>query len=298
MSEPLPTYGGQAVLEGVMIRGQRHVSVAVRSPSEKILVKTTPVGRLFTGKIRSIPLVRGVVALIETLYIGMSALSYSAGVAAEEEDQELNKWSMLTMISFSLLIAIALFFLLPLFASKPFEGLTGSHLIPNLAEGGIRLLVFLVYVIGIGFMTDIRRVYMYHGAEHMTVHAVENGDPLNIDHIRKYPTAHPRCGTAFLLTVMIVAIIVFSLVPREPMWWLILSRIILIPVIASFSYEVIRFNGRHSGNLFGQWVTAPSLWLQGLTTKQPDDDQIEVAVCAMNAAIESDQDTKTVTCSS
>ncbi len=205
---------------------------------------------------------------------------------------------MLTMISFSLLIAIALFFLLPLFASKPFEGLTGSHLIPNLAEGGIRLLVFLVYVIGIGFMTDIRRVYMYHGAEHMTVHAVENGDPLNIDRIRKYPTAHPRCGTAFLLTVMIVAIIVFSLVPREPMWWLILSRIILIPVIASFSYEVIRFNGRHSGNLFVQWLTAPSLWLQGLTTKQPDDDQIEVAVCAMNAAIESDQDTKTVTCSS
>ena len=125
-------------------------------------------------------------ALIETLYIGMSALSYSAGVAAEEEDQELNKWSMLTMISFSLLIAIALFFLLPLFASKPFEGLTGSHLIPNLAEGGIRLLVFLVYVIGIGFMTDIRRVYMYHGAEHMTVHAVENGDPLNIDHTVSY----------------------------------------------------------------------------------------------------------------
>ena len=297
MSDSLPTYGGQAVLEGVMIRGQRHVSVAVRSPSDEILIKTTPVGRLFTGKLRTIPLVRGVVALVETLYIGMSALSYSAGVAAEEEDQEVSKWSMLTMISFSMLIAIALFFLLPLFASKPFEGLTGSHLIPNLAEGGIRLLVFLVYVIGIGFMTDIRRVYMYHGAEHMTVHAVENGDPLNIDCIRKYPTAHPRCGTAFLLTVMIVAIIVFSLVPREPMWWLIISRIILIPVIASFSYEVIRFNGRHSSNLFVQWLTAPSLWLQGLTTKQPEDDQIEVAVSAMTAAIESDRGDKTVTCS-
>ena len=139
-------------------------------------------------------------------------------------------------------------------------------------------------------MTDIRRVYMYHGAEHMTVHAMENGDPLDIESIRKYPTAHPRCGTAFLLTVMIVAIFVFSLVPREPLWWLILSRIILIPVIASLSYEVIRFNGRHSSNLFVQWLTAPSLWLQGLTTKQPKDDQIQVAVSAMNAAIASDQD--------
>ena len=290
MSEPRPTYGGQAVLEGVMIRGQHYVSVAVRAPSDEILIKSTPIGGLFTGKLRTLPLIRGFVALIETLYIGMSALSYSAGVAAEQDDQELNRWSMLAMISFSVLIAIVLFFLLPLFASKPFEGITESSLIPNFAEGAIRLLVFLAYVIGIGFMTDIRRVYMYHGAEHMTVHAMENGDPLDIENIRKYPTAHPRCGTAFLLTVMIVAIFVFSLVPREPLWWLILSRIILIPVIASLSYEVIRFNGRHSSNLFVQWLTAPSLWLQGLTTKQPKDDQIQVAVSAMNAAIASDQD--------
>ncbi len=276
-----------------MIRGQRNVSVAVRAPSDEILVKTTAIDGLFTGKLRTLPIIRGVLALIETLYIGMSALSYSAGVAAEQDDQELSKWSMLAMISFSMLIAIALFFLLPLFASKPVEGLTESSLIPNFAEGIIRLLVFLAYVVVIGFMADIRRVYMYHGAEHMTVHAMENGDPLNIDSIRKYPTAHPRCGTAFLLTVMIVAIVVFSLVPREPLWWLILSRIILIPVIASFSYEIIRFNGRHSGNLFVQWLTAPSLWLQGLTTKQPEDDQIQVAVSAMNAAIASDQDNET-----
>ena len=293
MSKPRPTYGGQAVLEGVMIRGQRNVSVAVRAPSDEILVKTTAIDGLFTGKLRTLPIIRGVLALIETLYIGMSALSYSAGVAAEQDDQELSKWSMLAMISFSMLIAIALFFLLPLFASKPFEGMTESSLIHNFAEGIIRLLVFLAYVVVIGFMADIRRVYMYHGAEHMTVHAMENGDPLDIDSIRKYPTAHPRCGTAFLLTVMIVAIVVFSLVPREPLWWLILSRIILIPVIASFSYEIIRFNGRHSGNLFVQWLTAPSLWLQGLTTKQPEDDQIQVAVSAMNAAIASDQDNET-----
>ena len=293
MSKPRPRYCGQAVLEGVMIRGQRNVSVAVRAPSDEILVKTTAIDGLFTGKLRTLPIIRGVLALIETLYIGMSALSYSAGVAAEQDDQELSKWSMLAMISFSMLIAIALFFLLPLFASKPFEGLTESSLIPNFAEGIIRLLVFLAYVVVIGFMADIRRVYMYHGAEHMTVDAMENGDPLDIDSIRKYPTAHPRCGTAFLLTVMIVAIVVFSLVPREPLWWLILSRLILIPVIASFSYEIIRFNGRHSGNLFVQWLTAPSLWLQGLTTKQPEDDQIQVAVSAMNAAIASDQDNET-----
>ena len=182
MSKPRPTYGGQAVLEGVMIRGQRNVSVAVRAPSDEILVKTTAIDGLFTGKLRTLPIIRGVLALIETLYIGMSALSYSAGVAAEQDDQELSKWSMLAMISFSMLIAIALFFLLPLFASKPFEGLTESSLIPNFAEGIIRLLVFLAYVVVIGFMADIRRVYMYHGAEHMTVHA------LSLIHILTLPT--------------------------------------------------------------------------------------------------------------
>ena len=137
-------------------------------------------------------------------------------------------------------------------------------------------------------MSDIRRVYMYHGAEHMTVHAREMGDPLIPSAIRKYPTAHPRCGTAFLLTVMLVAILIFSLIPRDPLWWLITSRIIFLPVIASVSYEIIRASGQYTNNIAVRLITSPSLWLQKLTTKQPDDSQIEVAISAMTGAIEAD----------
>ena len=168
--------------------------------------------------------------------------------------------------------------------------MTNSALISNIAEGVIRLLVFIIYIIAIGFMKDIQRVYMYHGAEHMTVHAQENGNPLNIENISKYPTAHPRCGTAFLLNVMLIAIIVFSLIPREPFSWLILSRIILIPLIASISYESIRISSMYSDNKLVKGIMAPSLWLQKLTTKQPDNKQIEVAIAAMEASIKYDNE--------
>ena len=220
----------------------------------------------------------------------MDSLSYSASVSDGESDEEISKLSIASMIGFSVLIAIALFFLLPLIASKPFEGLFGSDIISNVVEGVLRLVIFVMYIFGIGLMSDIRRVYMYHGAEHMTVHAMEKGDPLVVAEIRKYPTAHPRCGTAFLLTVMIIAIIVFTLVPRDPFWMVIISRIVLIPVIASLSYEVIRLSGKYSQNFMVSLIMAPSLWLQKLTTRQPDDAQIEVAISAMTAAVEADKD--------
>lgn len=290
MNQSQPTYGGQAVIEGVMIRGQRTVAVAIRAPSGNIKTRTKPINKLFSGHFRQIPLLRGTLALAETLYIGMDSLSYSASVANEDEDVELTKWSIALMMLFSVSIAIGLFFILPLLASKPFEGIFGSNLVSNIAEGLIRLAIFLAYIVVIGFMSDIRRVYMYHGAEHMTVHAREKGDLLTISNIRKYPTAHPRCGTAFLLTVMLVAIIFFSLIPRDPFWWLIVSRIAFIPVIASISYEAIRVSSNHSNNLFVRAVMTPSLWLQNLTTKQPEDNQIEVAITAMNSAIKADNE--------
>ena len=190
------------------------------------------------------------------------------------------------MILISLSIAIGLFFILPLVVSKPFEGLLGSDVVSNVAEGIIRLAVFLIYVTVISLMPDIRRVYMYHGAEHMAVHAQEKGDPLTIQEIRKYPTAHPRCGTAFLLTIMVIAIIVFTLIPREPLWLVVGSRIVLIPLIASLSYEFIRFNSKYETNKFVSKMSVPSLLLQSLTTKIPDDDQIEVAINAMESAID------------
>jgi len=289
MSKSQTTYGGQAVLEGVMIRGERNVTVSVRTPSGQIRTRNKPINNAFTGRFRRMPLIRGVLALSETLYLGMDSLAYSASIATEEEEeQELSKWSIGSMITFSVAIAIGLFFLLPVIASKPFEAVGESHLISNVAEGLIRLTIFFIYIVSIGFMSDIRRVYMYHGAEHMTVHAREMGDPLIPSAIRKYPTAHPRCGTAFLLTVMLVAILIFSLIPRDPLWWLITSRIIFLPLIASFSYEIIRASGQYADNIAVRLITLPSIWLQALTTKQPDDSQIEVAIAAMTGAIEAD----------
>ena len=285
-----PRYGGQAVIEGIMIRGQNNVAIAVRAPSGNIVTRVKKINTLFTGKLRSIPIIRGVIALAETLSLGMEALNYSSQVANDEEDTPPGKFSSAIMILISLSIAIGLFFILPLVVSKPFEGLLGSDVVSNVAEGIIRLAVFLIYVTVISLMPDIRRVYMYHGAEHMAVHAQEKGDPLTIQEIRKYPTAHPRCGTAFLLTIMVIAIIVFTLIPREPLWLVVGSRIVLIPLIASLSYEFIRFNSKYETNKFVSKMSVPSLLLQSLTTKIPDDDQIEVAINAMESAIDADRD--------
>ena len=287
-SQNKPTYGGQAVLEGVMIRGQRFACIAVRRPDGSIALKADPLSQLFTGPLRQLPVVRGVLVLAETLVLGMRALTWSANVAIEEEGEELGAGGVALTMAVALLFAIGLFFLVPLAASRPFEGLAGSDVISNVLEGVIRLAVFLAYIYAIGRMEQIRRVFMYHGAEHMTVHAQEDGVPLDAAAVRQYPTAHPRCGTAFLLVVMVVAIAVFAFTGREPLWWLVSSRIVLVPVIAAIGYEVIRFSGAHAGNPLVKLITAPSLALQSLTTRQPDDDQIEVAVAAMSHALAAD----------
>ena len=288
------TYGGQAVLEGVMIRGQRFACVAVRRPDGTIALKSDQLGALFTGRLRRVPVVRGVIVLAETLVLGMRALTWSANVGIEEEGSEIGAGGIAVTMTLALLFAIGLFFMLPLFASRPFEGLAGSDVLSNVIEGVIRLGVFLAYIYLIGRMDQIRRVFMYHGAEHMTVHAQENGVPLEVESIRKYPTAHPRCGTAFLLVVMVVAIGVFALIPRDPLWWLVVSRIVFIPMIAALSYEVVRFSGFHGDNPLVRLITVPTLALQKLTTRKPDDDQIEVAVAAMNQALEADKASEAV----
>ncbi|MAX03846.1 MAG: hypothetical protein CL883_00765 [Dehalococcoidia bacterium] len=281
-------YGGQAVIEGVMIRGMHIVSVAVRNPKGTISTHTVPINSWFNSFIRKIPFVRGILVMAETLAIGMRALTYSANVAAGE-DEEFGKGSIAVMMILSLAFAIGFFFLLPVFASKGFESLVDSNLLANIVEGLIRLILFLLYVIVIGRTEDIRRVFMYHGAEHMAVHAYENGEKLTTESVSKYPTAHPRCGTAFLLVVMLVAIIVFAFIPRDPLWWLITSRIILIPAIAAASYEAIRLSGIYSTNPLLKLISVPGLVLQRLTTREPDPDQIEVAIVAMQEAISHDE---------
>lgn len=282
-----------------MIRGQRHVAVAVRRPNGGIAVQTRPLSSWLTGRLRRLPLARGVIILVETMTLGMRALSYSANVGMESADapdedvgedvkDEIGAGAIAGMMLMSLVFAIGLFFLIPLFASRPLEGIFGNDLLSNVSEGLIRLAIFLAYIWVIGKMKEIRRVFMYHGAEHMTVHAQERRQPLDVESVRRYSPAHPRCGTAFLLTVMVVAIAVFAFVPREPFWWLITSRVILIPAIAAASYEIIRLSGRYANNPLVGLITRPSLILQKLTTRPPEDDQIEVAIAAMKRAIEAD----------
>ncbi len=282
-------YGGQAVIEGVMIRGKHYSSIAVRKPDGEIVLKTDPLTPFFTGRLRQIPLIRGVLVLAETLVLGMRALSYSANVPLQEEGQELSKWSLALMMATSLVFAIGIFLVGPLLAARSLDSVISSSIVSNFVEGAIRLGIFVGYIYLIGRLPDIRRVFAYHGAEHMTIHAREMGDALEVEAIREYSTAHPRCGTAFLLVVMVVAILVFAFLGRPPIEWRILSRILLLPVIAAVSYEIIRFNGTHFQNPLVKLITAPSLALQRLTTRQPDDSQIEVAIAAVKEAVAADE---------
>ena len=285
-----PSYGGQAVIEGVLIRGQSCSTVAVRRPDGTIALRADPIGTLFTGRLRKMPLVRGVLALVESLTLGMRALIYSANVGMELEGEEIGKGTVSGILAFSLLFSLGLFFLLPVVTSELLgKALGASDIVSNLAEGIIRLAIFLGYIVLIGRMEQIRRVFMYHGAEHMTVHAQEYLQPLDVASVRNYPTAHPRCGTAFLLFVVVLAIFVFTLVGRDPLWWLLTSRIVLVPVIAGLAYEAIRFSWSHGDNPIVRLIAAPSLALQALTTRQPDDDQIEIAIAAMKHALEGDE---------
>lgn len=291
INTPHRMYGGQAIIEGVMIRGMRGCAVAVRRADGSIHKETLPLLGWANGRMRRVPFVRGILVLAETLVIGMRAYTVGANQqikdAGEDEDAEIGAVGMGLMTAIALVLGIGIFFLIPLFLSRPFEEQSDFH--ANVVEGVARLVIFLVYIWAIGLMKDIKRMYGYHGAEHMTIHAYERGLPLIHSEIRKFSPAHPRCGTSFLLTVVVVSIILFMFIPRETLWMLVGSRIVLIPVIAALSYEFIRFTGTHSGNVFADLVGLPNLWLQKLTTAQPDDEMIDVAVSAMQAAIELDE---------
>ena len=284
-------YGGQAVIEGVMIRGRDHYSLAVRKLNGDITTVSSRLSTLYTGRLRSIPLIRGVIVLLETLVIGIQALSRSANIALEEEGQELSGWSMAFMLAISLTLGVGLFFIAPLFAIRSLDSFITSDELSNLMEGILRLAVFLAYILLIGRLPDIKRVFAYHGAEHMTVHAHEHNLPLDVEHVRMFPTAHNRCGTAFLLVVMVVAIAVFTFVGRPSLPVSVASRIVLVPVIAAISYEIIRLSGAHAANPLVKFIVYPSLALQSLTTRKPDDAQIEVAIHAMEHAIAIDEGT-------
>ena len=293
-------YGGQALIEGVLIRGQRNVRMAVRRPDGGIWTGPLPLSPLLSGTLRRVPLVRGVLVLAEALLMGMRGLNRSAEIAMADPDAppvpdgeapqvgRAERVSMAITMAIALVIGIGVFFLLPLFGARSLDNWVESSVVSNLVEGVIRLGLLVGYIWLIGNLRDVKRVFAYHGAEHMTIHAYEHGRPLEPEEIERFPTAHPRCGTAFLLTVVLVSVVVFTLVGRPALVWAVASRIALLPVIAAVSYEFLRFSGAHSDRAWAQVMAFPGLLLQRLTTRQPDRSQIEVAVAAMSSTLAAD----------
>ena len=288
------SYGGQAVLEGVMMRSASNWAVAVRTPegdiAEVVQEITSPMSR---RKLWRLPIVRGVIALGESLAIGFRALAISANVATQETDEDGEIKTVITRGQIIFSFAIAIVFALMLFKIGP-ALLTSWLPIDNdglfvVTEGVIRVAVFIGYILVISLLPDLRRVFQYHGAEHKTIHALEKGEELTVENVQRHSLIHPRCGTAFLLYVMVIAIFVFAFVGQPVWYWLIASRILLLPLIAGLAYEVIRFAGKHSDNRFLMGMLAPGMWLQRLTTRQPDDEQVEVSIRALQRVLEREQ---------
>jgi uncharacterized protein YqhQ len=290
--------GGQAVLEGVMMRSPHAWAIACRKPSGEVSTHSEPLERLSEKrKWMAWPVIRGVVTLGHAMTLGFRALKFSANVAldelqpepaAEKKKLEISGWMAAVNIVISVGFFIFMYKFLPLLAAtelKRVNPVFGEQIIFNLVDGAIRIALFLLFIWGVSLMRDIHRVYEYHGAEHKTVYAFENGDPLDTAAVQKYSTYHPRCGTSFLMTVMIISIVVYTLVPATTFWARFGARIALLPVIAGVSYEIIRFAAKHRGSLFAL-MTAPGLWLQRITTQPPSDDQAECAIIALDRAME------------
>jgi len=280
-------YGGQAVIEGVMMRGQKTLATAVRHPSGELTVATQPLATIYTGRLRKAPLIRGIIILVETMVLGIKMLLYSANISLEEEEEELSGGFLWAMIAVALALGIGLFFIAPLFLTRLIN--INSPILFNLIDGLIRLTFFIIYLKLVALVPDIKKVFAYHGAEHKAVNAYEDGTPLEVETARKHSTAHVRCGTSFLFAVLIIAIIVFALVGLPSLWLMVLSRILLIPVIAALGYEITYFGARHVKNSLVRVILAPGLALQKLTTREPDDSQLEVALAALKKVIEVDQ---------
>jgi uncharacterized protein YqhQ len=290
--------GGQAVLEGVMMRSPHAWAIACRKPSGEVSTHSEPLERLSEKrKWMAWPVIRGVVTLGHAMTLGFRALKFSANVALDElqpepapdkKKLEISGWMAAVNIVISLGFFIFMYKFVPLLAAtelKRVNPLFGEQIIFNLVDGVIRIGLFLLFIWGVSLWSDIHRVYEYHGAEHKTVYAFENGDSLNTAAVQKYSTYHPRCGTSFLMTVMIISIVVYTLVPVTTFWARFGARIVLLPVIAGLSYEIIRFAAKDRGSLFAL-MTAPGLWLQRITTQPPSDDQAECAIVALDRAME------------
>lgn len=281
--------GGQAVIEGVMMRSGGNWTVAVRDLGGDIHIKRERLGKV--PRFLKLPVVRGVVALFQALALGIKAIEFSANKAyGEEAEKPIDKIAMASTIVFALILGVCLFILLPLYATKllggSFEHISGNSLLFNFTDGLIRVAIFLLYILAIGLWKEMARIFMYHGAEHKVIHAYENGRELTVENAREFSTLHPRCGTSFLMIVMVVSILVFSFIPQT--WhfaFKFLSRIVLIPLIAGSSFELLKLSAKFKENSLINLLIQPGLFLQRLTTREPDDRQIEVAIRALKEVL-------------
>ena len=289
--------GGQAVLEGVMMRNRDRYAVAVRKPDGEISVNNWNTGSVRDRHILlRLPVVRGVVAFIESLILGIKTLTYSSSFIEEDEEQsekvEVAEVSTrkemlenILIVALSILLAVGFFMILPFAMSKLFQSRVHSQMILTVIEAVLKILLFLGYVVAISFLSDIKRTLMYHGAEHKTINCVENGLDLTVENVKKQSRFHRRCGTSFLLVVMLVSIIFFFFIQIDNLWLQMLYRVLLIPVVAGVSFELIQFVG-NSDNKLVLWISKPGLWLQRLTTREPDDGMIEVAIASVEAVFD------------
>ena len=285
----LPSYGGQALMEGVMMRGKNHAAMAVRAPDSEIVTYQEALPELYRSKWTTIPFVRGIFNLWDAMRLGMRFLTKSANIASGEEQQIEGKELTFTVL-FSILIAVALFFLLPAFLASLIEKyFCLSAWWSNLIEGAMRLLILIVYIAFIGRLPEIARVFAYHGAEHKTINAFEADVELTPEEVSKQSLVHPRCGTSFMLTLVLISVIIFTLLGPLPLHWRLISRVLMIPIVSGIAYEYIRFAANMMDkSAFVRFLIKPNLWLQKLTTREPDLAMLEVSIRAFNTMIEAE----------
>ncbi len=302
----ITSIGGQAVIEGVMMRGPKESAVAVRKPDGEIIIDKKPVASILQKyKFLKLPIIRGVVSFVESLVMGTKALMFSAEFFDIEEEEDKKKKEAMTeeerkaaeakeskvkdaaiygSVALALVLGVGLFMLLPGVLVDFVRGFFPNNILATLTEGIVRILIFLIYIILVSQMKDIRRVFEYHGAEHKTIFCYESGEELTVENARKFSRLHPRCGTSFLLIVMVISIILFSFISVENIFARLGLRLLLLPVVAGLSYEVIKLAGRSKSKLMGI-VSLPGMWLQKITTREPDDSQLEVAIASLNAVL-------------
>lgn len=293
MEDRIITYGGQAVIEGVMMRGQKAFAIGMRAPDGKIVVHEEKLAAVYRSGITKIPFLRGVILLWDALGLGMRALTLSANTQTGE-DEKLEGPALYLTLAVSLTLGVGLFFLLPaalggwaehLMKSNPSALWTG-----NLLEGVVRLLLLIGYIWAIGFMPDVKRLFGYHGAEHKTINAFEAGAELTPESVSKFSIEHPRCGTAFMLTLVLLSILVFTALGPLPIFWRLASRVLFIPLLAGVAVEYIRWTANHLGNPIVQWMIKPNLAMQHLTTREPDLQMLEVAIQSFQTMRQAEQD--------